>query len=66
MSSRDFFDCTEYLYDRESWIRRMVQHGLANLPSAKRRVVAKIKELEAQGYQFEPPFCEDSFPCLIK
>jgi hypothetical protein len=63
-SNRDFFDCMEYLFDYESWYRRMMQHGVKATLKAAAEVKARISQLESLGYVFEPPFCEDAFPCL--
>lgn len=65
-SSRDFFDIAQYLFDREAWIKRMRQHGVVAMLQAANKVEQRLAALESQGYQFEPPFCEDAFPCLIR
>ena len=66
MSSRDFFDISEYLFDRESWIKRMRQHGTVAMLLAAKKIEQRLAALESLGYQFEPPFCEDAFPCLTR
>ncbi len=63
-SSRpDFFQLTLYLFDEQLWLQEIQQTNIGvHRASAMARM--QIRELEEMGFQFEPPFAEDSFPCL--
>lgn len=65
-SNREFYNIAEWLFDRESWLRRTLQHGLPAVVRESTRIKAAHKELEELGYQFEPPFAEDGRSCLVK